>query len=341
MKYIKAVTKTRVIALVLGAVVILAAVGAGAISVLWRERAKPAAQAATQRIPTAPPGPDVSLEGKIKALHIVAVPVPVEGKVDVFHVEVGQEIFEGQLLAQIRNESLTGAEEQATQLAERARNRINDLEAALIAQRLEGSRARALASRTRSDFDRSEKAYQRQKMLLGAGATPRLVFEKAEKEYRINQAESESAETLAQQAEGRVESLLKELDAARKTLEERTVDLEHAKADLAAAEVHAPVDGLVVGLHGNAGDDVDRTMKDLIQIATDLSQLAVVIEPPPPVLARIRPGQSAVVTVAEAQNGSLAAEVKKVENGQVTVEFTSPDPAVKPGLTAQVRIKLT
>ncbi|HMF74345.1 MAG TPA: efflux RND transporter periplasmic adaptor subunit [Bryobacteraceae bacterium] len=340
MKYIKAVKKTGIIWLVASAAIILAAIGAGALTVLWREHAKPAQKAAVA--PVAPAiGSDVSLEGKIQALRVVEVPAPVEGTVDVFHVDIGQEIFEGQLLAQINSNSLTGAEEHATQLADRARDRLNDLEASIIAGRLEASRARAVASRLKSEYDRSEKFYQRQRMLLGAGATPRLVFEKAEKEYLTNQAESASAEALAQQVESRVDSLLKEQDAAKKTLEERTHELEAAKADLAASEVHSPVDGVVVGRRGNAGDDVDRSMKDLFRIATDLSQLAVVVEPPAPVLARIHPGQTAVVTVSEAQNEPLAAEVKKVENGQVTVEFVSPDPAVKPGLTAQVRIKLT
>src|SRR3954454_1916521 len=118
----------------------------------------------------------------------------------------------------------------ARQLVERAQNRLNDLDANLAAQRLEASRARALATRTRSDYDRSEKAYQRQKMLLDAGATPRLSYEKAEKEYQTNQAESASSETLAQQAEGRVESILKEQEAVRKTLQEKTAELEQAKA---------------------------------------------------------------------------------------------------------------
>jgi hypothetical protein len=33
--------------------------------------------------------------------------------------------------------------------------------------------------------------------------------------------------------------------------------------------------------------------------------------------------------------------VREIKESRVFVEFTSPDPAVKPGMTAQVRIKLT
>jgi multidrug resistance efflux pump len=342
MKYSKAERRTRVIWPVLGAIIVLAAVAAGALSVLWSEHWKPQPKAPAAQ-PAARPfvAGEISLSGKIQAQHAVLVPAPVEGKVDVFHVEIGQDVYEGQLLAQIKSDSLDTASQQATELAEGARNKVNDLEATLISARLEASRARALASRLRSEFDRSEKTYQRQRMLLSAGATPRMVFEKAEKQYQTDQAESAGAETLAEQAESRVSTLMRDYDAAKKSFEEKAQELEQAKADLEAAQVHSPVDGIVAGRRGNAGDDVDRTMKDLFQIATDPSQLAVVVEPEPPVLARIRPGQAAVVTVTEAQNEPLAAEVRKVENGQVTIEFISPDPAVRPGLTAQVRIKLT
>jgi len=55
------------------------------------------------------------------------------------------------------------------------------------------------------------------------------------------------------------------------------------------------------------------------------------------VLARVHPGLQAAVTVAESPN-PLAGQVKSVDQGKVVVEFANPDPVVKPGLTARVRI---
>jgi FKBP-type peptidyl-prolyl cis-trans isomerase 2 len=60
----------------------------------------------------------------------------------------------------------------------------------------------------------------------------------------------------------------------------------------------------------------------------------------PPVLARVRPGQEALVYTPELPN-PIPARVKEIEGTQVVVEFTSPDPTLLPGATAQVRIKLT
>jgi hypothetical protein len=97
---------------------------------------------------------------------------------------------------------------------------------------------------------------------------------------------------------------------------------------------------VLVGRRGVAGDDVDRSMSDFLQIATDLSRLEVVLEAPPPVLARTKPGQPAAVAVAEHATDPLPGEVKTVDQGKVIVEFANPDPLIRPGLTAHVRIRL-
>ena len=89
------------------------------------------------------------------------------------------------------------------------------------------------------------------------------------------------------------------------------------------------------------GELVDRTAGDLFQIAVALTAMQVIVEPQPPVLARIHPGQSAAIVMAEAPNGAIGGSVREIRDGQVVIDFVSPTPAIRPGLTAQVRIKLT
>jgi HlyD family secretion protein len=57
-------------------------------------------------------------------------------------------------------------------------------------------------------------------------------------------------------------------------------------------------------------------------------------------LKRLQPGQPALVIVADLGGEGIPAAVKSIEGNTVTVAFTSPNPVVKPGMTAQVRIKL-
>lgn len=283
---------------------------------------------------------EVTLPGKIQAQHVISIAVPIEGTIETFDVETGQEVAEGQVLARIKSGKLDSDYDAASLDLEKTKTRVANLESAIIAARLEGSRARADESRSRTESEHASKALARQQMLLGEGATPRLVFESAQREHEKLKAEHENLEAVAKQVEARLDSMTKQLDTAHRELEERAQEVEDSKSDLGAGEVRSPADGMVIARRGQAGDAVDRAMKDLFQIAVDLNALEVVVDPEPPVLARIHRGQSAVIQIAENPNEGIPGTVKGVKNNQVIVEFVNPISAIRPGLTAQVRIKL-
>jgi HlyD family secretion protein len=217
---------------------------------------------------------------------------------------------------------------------------VDSLNSALIATRLEASRARSDASRTQTEAERAEKAYLRQQMLQQEGAARRLEFEKAQKEFQLTQAHYHALDELARQSEQRVESLSRELDNARRLLEDKNRALEEASQDLAAAEIRSPVDGILLSRAKSVGEEVTRDLQDLFRIAVDLSLLEAVVEPEPPLLPHLRPGLPALVVLAELPGDGLPGTIRDVKAGEVAIEFTSPSPAVHPGLTAQVRIKL-
>jgi multidrug resistance efflux pump len=284
--------------------------------------------------------PEVSLSGRIQALETVDVPAPIDGRILKFYAEVGSDVYEGQLLADIRSEGLETAQQHTAQELERAQRRVQDLESAIAAARLEASRASADAMRARAELDRASRAYERQRLLIREGATPRQVFEKAEKEYNGLVVESKDLDTVAGSADERVASLSRELDAARRFLDDKLQDAEAAKARVEAGQVLSPATGTISARRGQEGEEVHPTMTDLFQIATDNSQLEVVLEPDPAQLARIQPGQDAAVTTADAPE-VLGGKVASVEDGKVVVQFANPSPLVKPGHTAQVRIRVT
>jgi multidrug efflux pump subunit AcrA (membrane-fusion protein) len=321
--------------------VILVGIGAGALSLLRRtsSQAVPVSKAAPVSARTSV-GNEISLPGTIRAQNVVLVAAPLEGMIETILVQVGEDVYENQPLARIQNTSLQASRDLAMAEVERAQSRVNSAESMQIAARLEASRARADAARARSGFDVAEKAALRQETLYREGATPRLVYEKAQKEYETAKAEYETLRELANHAEDRAAAMAKELDAARQILEQTNQDLEQTAADLAAAEVRSPVNGVLIAARAGVGDQVNQNMTDLFQIAVDLLHLEVVVEPPPPALARIRTGQLAQVLLAETPNEAIPATVKEVKGGQVIVEFTSPNP-IRPNLSAQVRIKLT
>jgi multidrug resistance efflux pump len=317
--------------------VILAGAAAGALT--WLRRSAPQSQAAV--IPAAAQAPrELSLTGKIQALHVVPVGVTVAGTIDAFLAEPGQEVYEGQVLARIGSHNLEAAREEAARDAKNAQDKASAVESRMIAARLEAARTQMDAKRGREELDRAEKTYRRQEMLNHEGATPRLVYEKSEREFEAARGESTALDALARQADDRLSELRSELEAAKQAAAEQAADVESATAQAASAEIRSPVSGIIVTRKGEAGEALTPAEAgSLFEIAADLSQLAVEIEPDKASIARIRPGADALIFVAELP-GPIPASVKEVKGDNVIVAFTNPSAVIRPGMTAQVRLKL-
>ncbi|MEO7652893.1 MAG: hypothetical protein ABIZ80_20720 [Bryobacteraceae bacterium] len=320
------------------------ALAAGAFSLIRRgslERQQRAAAAeALKAASTPPPLPaEINLPGKIRAQQIVDVAPTQDGIVGEFFLDVGQEVFEGQRLARLSNEGLEVASDIAKRAAETAQSRVNAIESSITSARLEASRARADASRARSEFDRIDRAHRRQEMLFREGATPRNAYEKTSREFAAAQAEAKNLEDAATRAEERVSVLLKDLDATKRTLDERNDEMETAQQQLTAADVLSPVNGIIVSRKGAVGEPVGRSTLDFFQIATDLTLLEVVLQPEAAVRKQLHVGQAALVIVADQAGDGILGKVKALPEDEAVVEFISPNPALKPGMTAQVRIK--
>ncbi len=300
-------------------------------------RPAPTAPAPVAETPSAAPA-EIILTGRLRARQVERIPAPIEGTLESVEVIEGQEVFEGQLLARIRNSRLELEEEQAKAEVERLQTRVNGLESQLMSARLEQSRAEADAARALASRTLAEKNFQRQQMLLREGATARLVFEKSEQEFTKARADGDAAAELARQARSKIEVLQQNLDEAKRQLAEKNQELDDTLQEKLATEVHAPVDGLIVTIKGGAGQEVTRDAKDLFEIATNAAELELVAELPAGQPLRIEPGQLAVIQVVEAGNQPLAGKVKSVSSSVAVIEIEAVDPSVKPGLTAQARL---
>jgi multidrug resistance efflux pump len=315
------------------------AILAAAAVFTWYRVSSRAEATSTRQAPVEPPN-EIVLPVTVRARNVVSVPAPIEGTIEAFHVQIGDQVFESQLLAHIKNTGIESGREEASAILEAAQDKVNRMESAVIEGRLESSRASADASRARGEYERAERTYQRQQMLYREGATPRLTFERAEKDYNTSKSEAESLEAKAKQVEERVASVNIELDNARRQLEEKRADFERASEQAASSDVKSPADGLVVARRGVEGEQVSREVQDLFQIAVDLSILDAVAEPDPSVQPRIHPGQPALLLFAGLTEG-VQARVKELKEGKLFLEFGNPGPAVKPGITGQARIRLS
>jgi multidrug resistance efflux pump len=292
---------------------------------------------------TAAPPPMVATEsnltGRVAPRTVVSVGAPMEGVIDAYFLDVNQPVYKDQLLGRIHNPDAEKTVEQAQLALDTAQTRVTTLSGEQLAAKLEVSRTEAEQSRARNDLERLEKNYQKQKGLWDVGATPRLTFENAEKDYKDAKEAIDKQAAAAKDAEARATQTAADLDAANAAVEKANSALERAKADLTKGEIHSPADGIIIARKGAPNDPVDLNSKDLFQIATDLTQLQITLTPTPAELARIHAGQAVAIRVPEFSPDEIPGIVRGVSASQITIEFSSPSPATKLDLVAQAKIK--
>ena len=323
----------------LSAAAVLAGFAVGALSLRHR-RPAPAPPVRAAGAAVLLPVNQVTLSGAIRPQHFVGVGAQVNGVIDAFLVDVGQDVYQGQVLARIGTQGLTSEREAITNAVDRTQERVSRAETVVTAARLEQSRADAEAQRARSNLDRAEAAFSRQQLLFSQGAAPRLVYEKAQHEYDSAQAEFAVMDKAARATADRVQAALQEVASAQKILAGENQRLEESQAAFEAADVHSPVDGLLVGRNGEIGKLAQESGDNLFQIATDTYALEVALEPQPPVLKRLQPGQPALVLVPDLGTPGITGDIKEIKGTLVVVEFNSTIPAIRPGMVADVRFKL-
>jgi multidrug resistance efflux pump len=305
-------------------------------------RRKPAPVAAPrQSVVTAPVTGDVTVQGKIRPQHVVGVSAGVPGFIEAMLVDPGQEVFEGQVLARIGAQSLESNRENAANALDRAQEQVTNAESALASARLESSRADADGTRSRLNLERAEKAYNRQQSLFREGATPRLTYEKATAEFEAAKKDFDIMDAAVRSGRDHVQATQKDVDNARKLAAGQRAVLEEAQNNMAASEVHSPVDGYVVAREGEVGKNAEEVGDRLYTVASDLFALEVVLEPKDELLKRIIPGMPATVNVLDLDGASFQGTVKEIKDKehQAIIEFGSANPGVKPGMIADVRFK--
>jgi multidrug resistance efflux pump len=323
--------------ILIAGLVLLGSAAAGALVWLRKHAPAPAVKQAQAELPA---GTEITLEGLIRAVERVAVNAPVSGVLEEFAVAPGDEVYEGQVIGRVANDAIREDEVEARLELERAEARVRVAEAELTALRLEESRLSAEASRARGELARIEKIYQRQAVLIREGATPRLVYERAEAEHKQAVQERDRVEALLAAAQERVKEAAAGLENARKAAAEKQARLDEARERAASCNIVAPVDGIVVRIRKSAGETVEEGFEGLVEIASEWTNLELAADAPEAYTKRLGPGDAALIVVAELPQGALEAQVKTVDKQQVVIAFTSPSQLVRPGMSAVARLKL-
>ena len=327
-------------ALVLVAAVVVAGAAAVGVALLRRNRAAaaPVRAAGAVSLPTSAVG--LTLTGTIRAQNVVNFGASVKGNIEAFLADVGDEVAEGQSVARVGASGLETDRENAANNVNKAQDRVTRAEGVVSGAILEESRASAELEKARMTLDKANKDYARQTTLVAAGATPRLTYEASGRVQQSAQEAFNIMDKAWRASSDEVQLAQQMLDGEKKAMADAVEKLQSVQNDLEETEVRAPVDGWLVARQGQIGQPAADYGDKLFQLATDLAQLEVTVEPKPEVLKRVVPGMPALVLIPELTNAAITGDVKAIDGNQAVVEFVSPMPAIRPGMKADVRLKV-
>lgn len=161
---------------------------------------------------------------------------------------------------------------------------------------------KAMAGPTESELNIAEQAVVSAKAALAVAEAKLATLKQGSTE-----AELAAAEAALIQAQTNLEAKLNpttaaERQAARASVEQAKVAVQSAKNNLAKATITAPFDGAVAAVNGAVGQTVTGTVMTLLDLSAPLVQITV----PETDVAKLEPGQSAMISL-EALGGQQVA----------------------------------
>jgi HlyD family secretion protein len=252
---------------------------------------------------------DVHATGHVQAVTTVEIGAEVSGRIATVDVDYNDRVKAGEVLARFDRTSLQA------QLAQ-------------MNATLQGSRATLEQAKT--DRDQAKRNVER---------ITRLFSSKA-----ISEAEHDTAVSAANLADQRVRAAEAQVTAQEASLAVSRNNLDHAV-------IRSPIDGVIVTRNVDPGQTVASAFQTpvLFTVAADLRKMEVVAAVDEADVGEIAVRQPATFTVNAYPERTFEGIVRTVRNSPVVVqdvvtygtvvEVDNPDLALKPGMTASVRIR--
>lgn len=278
----------------------------------------------------------IVVSGRVSPPAQVSIASVLSGTVEEVAVEEGERVKPGQPLLRL---------EAATLEAEVARARAGVLQArARLRQFLEVSAPQRAQAVRQAEVEReqAERAFERMRTLLEAGAVTQEQFEQARSALelarsRLASAQAQATATLKEGAELRlVEAGVEQAEAELRAAQER----------LGQATLRVPVRAVVLRREVEPGD-LAQPGQVLLTLAR-VGETHLTVEPDERSLAFIHRGQPALASVDAFPEDRFAAIVETVapsvdpDRGTVEVKLTVPEPPdyLRPGMTVSVEIEV-
>jgi ABC exporter DevB family membrane fusion protein len=304
---------------------LIAAVLLLAGGVAWTYYQPAPSEAATNApIPVQKDSRAIVAPGRVEPLsEEVEIGSEIDGRLAQVHVEEGQSVRKGQVLATLVNADYAARVQLAESLIAERRAELERLHnGARDQERRESSafvdEAKAVLEQTRTERDRRQ-------FLLDKGAISRTEFESASRDFQVASARAEAARQRASlvQADTRIEEIHR-AEAEIVSAEARAAE---ARALLAKTVIVSPINGVVLRKNQRTGENVSSQATSPILTLGDTSHLRVRVDVDETDVARVASGQNVIIKVSAYGDRTFNGKVTRVGRILGKKNIRTGDPA--------------
>ena len=229
---------------------------------------------------------NVMASGKVKALNTVDVGAQVSGEVKRLYVEVGDEVQQGDLIAQIdqitQKNSLSN--EQAS--LEQSMAAIQSAQAELLSRQASLKSAYADLASRQSELKQAQSDFNRLQSLVAIDAISQQEYDTQATKIETAQAAVANARAAVDTAKAAIATAEANINSQQAALRKSQTNVSTAEEDLSYTTIRAPISGTVVSITTEQGTTVNAnqtaptivTLADLstVRINTQISEADVI-----------------------------------------------------------------
>jgi HlyD family secretion protein len=282
------------------------------------------------------------MAGKIDAVQKADIASKISARVAAVTVDVGSVVRQGETLVRLDVADLQAQQVQAEAGVNTARFNLARVQSGTRPEEI--ARAAAALENANQAYEIAKNNYQRMNELFKIEMISKTQYETAQAQLKGAEAQyvaAKSQVTMLRQGETK-----ETLNVAKAQVRQAQSSLNVVNAQLRNGCIVAPLSGVVSAKNINPGE-MAAVGAPLLQIV-NLNSLYISAYLPARLVAKVRVGQNVTVKVAELQGrqfpgviGVISAAINPTNKSVlVKVKLTTADPLLKPGMFAQIGLKM-
>lgn len=305
----------------------------------------------------------VTASGEIKPKNYVNVSPNLIGRIIKIHVKEGDNVQEGQLLAQMESVQQSADVKAMEAAVQSATADALSFEASVKSSEANYKTSQATLVKAQADFDRAKLDYERAEGLRKDGLVSQQAFDSTKATYEVSRAALEEARARLASARSQLDQTVAQKESSRNRIAQNKAQLLRSTDMLGKTTFRASLSGIITNLPVHEGENVvpgiQNTAGSLIMTIADMSVITAEVRVDETDIVNVALNQPVEISVDAMPNQTLKGHVTEIGNSALTksgltatqtsgsqeakdfkvvVTVDNPPSGLRPGLSCTARI---